>query len=225
MPYHAFTTIFGHGWKTYDPFNRPLAILNRPAAIPKKVNCLTYAYAESNEVWSFIITLRAIHIFVKVTFKEIRYITDAKDLQSWCDFGTLQPGNPSLLGSCKCLNSINGEIKFISGVWVMFLFQPCHPKPCKRVQIFGWLSTAHWNGSKFRVGEYTNDVELDQEEEELRDLSRQVFFDCLEDEYTEILKNVHSKCMPRMLEREARIAERKKRSLQRAQKRARLCVK
>ena len=101
----------------------------------------------------------------------------------------------------------------------MFKYQPSHPQPCKQIQIFGWMSVAHWNGSVFRVGEEGEDGlfadaeaddELNDGVNELIEAAAQEKIDAaIEVEFRQMVQDVESTCMPRMAEREELIKQKK----------------
>ena len=96
----------------------------------------------------------------------------------------------------------------------MFQFSPTQPQPCRRLRLIGWMSVAHWNGSEFRLGE-TGDGALDaefedDEEEELRNIAQASVVNATAHEFGDMVQRVENICMPRMLEREAAIKEKKR---------------
>ena len=112
-----------------------------------------------------------------------------------------------------------GEVKFISGVWVMFRYTPNHPQPCQRLKLFGWISVSVWNGSTFRLGETgdaVNDVDLTEDELELRALARASAITTIAEEFSEMISEVQAICMPLMALREAEIVKRKNQKLVKA---------
>ena len=172
MPYKAFETVFDQGWVKYDPFAEdcgPLYKLHRPDGKPIKRLSLSYKYAEENQV-SFLHYPRIKSSLFQVSFKEIRYLHGMSALQSWLDFGSLVPANPAQYGCAKVASWNKSEVKFVTGVWVMFKYLPTHPQPCKRVTITGWMSVAHWNGHLFRIGE-TGDGIPDTDDIDERELA------------------------------------------------------
>ena len=82
------------------------------------------------------------------------------------------------------MHSELGEVKFVTGIWMCFSFDPIQVQPQNRYRLFGWMSTAHWNGSVFRSGEIMNierdiheeetDAELDDHERSVMELDRQI---------------------------------------------------
>ena len=169
--------------------------------------------------------------FVQVGYKEIRYLCGAQALQAWCDFGSLLPSNPALSGCSRCMHSVLGEVKFVTGIWVCFLFDPAQVQPQNRYRIIGWMSTSHWNGTVFRSGEAMDDdssspdsdiaiFTIDQQIQDLREqINNQICFD-LEAEFSASVRLVEEICKLRMLEREKAIEQRKIDSLQRSNMRA-----
>ena len=151
-----------------------------------------------------------------MTFKEIRFLAGRKQLDAWLDFGSLVPSNPAQFGCAKCLSSSKSEVKFVTGVWVMFKYIPTHPQPCRRVQITGWMSVAHWNGTVYRLGETGDGVtdDLTEDDQELASLARSLALLEIDIEFTPLVLHVLSHCQPRMCEREERIREEKKKRLQ-----------
>ena len=89
-----------------------------------------------------------------------------------------------------------------------------------RVRIFGWVSAVHWNGHKFRVGETGDgagdDVELTEEEMELREAAAGVASLEMANEFGDMIARVESVCKPRMAARNAELLERKNEKLRKA---------
>ena len=72
---------------------------------------------------------------------------------------------------------------------------------------------SHWNGSEFRLGETGDgvpDAEFEDDEEELRDIAQQSAVNATAHEFSDMVQRVEKICMPRMLEREAAIKEKKR---------------
>ena len=125
------------------------------------------------------------------------------------------PANPAQYGCAKvaCWNKC--EVKFVTGVWVMFKYLPLHPQPCKRVSITGWMSVAHWNGNLFRIGETGDGVpDIDDDERELADIAHSLTLQELAEDYTSMIQLALQLCQPRMKEREDRIRSEKIEKLQ-----------
>ena len=136
------------------------------------------------------------------------------------------------------MHSRLGEVKIVTGIWMCFAFDPAQVQPQNRIRLFGWMSTAHWNGTVFRSGEKTDEPDLgfdtaDREDSEpalvdslqmeieaLKDQVNTASYASLEDEFLETVIRVENICKPRMLEREADITEKKLASLARALERA-----
>ena len=126
----------------------------------------------------------------------------------------------------------------MTGIWVCFLFDPNQPQPQNRYRLYGWMSTAHWNGTTFRSGESTDqdihDAETDCDEDdllqislEIDDLRNQFNEDIranLEVEFLETVLRVEEICKPQMIERELAIVERKIVALKRRAERSRIAV-
>ena len=119
----------------------------------------------------------------------------------------------ALHGCSKCLTTDGvGEVKFVSGVWVMFRFTPNHTQPCQRLKLVGWISVAHWNGSTFRLGESgdgVKDIDLSDDEMELRALVRVQALTSITDEFSEMVSEVQAICMPLMAQRESELVKTK----------------
>ena len=123
----------------------------------------------------------------------------------------------------------------MTGIWVCFLFDPTQLQPQNRHRLFGWMSTAHWNGTVFRSGESTEqNIEADADSDEGAELMSQLSLEIedlknqfndeiranLETEFLETVVRVEEICKPRMIERELAIFERKILSLKRRSERA-----
>ena len=103
LQFPAFRAIFGPGWKRYRPWRPPVdeaVVLRRPEAQPKRTKSLSYQHALENQV-QFHNLLNGIQYFtfIQLPYQEVRYLTGAHNLQSWCDFGSLLPANPALSGT------------------------------------------------------------------------------------------------------------------------------
>ena len=147
---------------------------------------------------------------LQLPFKEVRYLAGAENLQKWCDFGSLLPANPALSGASKCLSAEEGEVKFVSAIWVCFSFAPTNVKPRKRLELYGWMSTAHWNGSKFRSGERSvalqtltaNEDACDPQVDERENLE-------MSEEFGAMVTGVEDICRIRMLAKNQEILDKK----------------
>ena len=82
------------------------------------------------------------------------------------------------------------------------------------------MSVATWNGTVFRVGETGDGAScsnnLQPDEIELCRLSREVQLADLKLEFSDMVKKVQEVCQPRMIEREQRLIEAKKRKFQKS---------
>ena len=159
------------------------------------------------------------HFANQLPFKEIRFLVGAHNLQQWCDFGSLQPANPCLSGSSKCMDSDLGEVKTVIGIWVCFAFDPTQLQPQNRLKLYGWISAAHWNGEGWRVGEECVSKRgrtgpgVSVDELILRDLAEEHKQKMLTEDFTAAAKEVEVICKPRMKEKEALIQAKKIKAL------------
>ena len=112
-----------------------------------------------------------------------------------------------------------GEVKFVSGVWIMFRFTPNHAQPCQRLKLVGWISVAVWNGSTFRLGEFgdgVDDSSLTDDEMELRALARADALMSIAIEFSEMVLEVQQICMPLKAARASEMANLKNQKLVKA---------
>ena len=108
----------------------------------------------------------------------------------------------------------------MSGVWVMFSFAPKHPQPCYRYRLQGWMSTAHWNGTVFRIGEtgdYVPASGSQDEDEKLAALVREIAQQALLS-FSPLVEDIQRICVPRMQARKEEILQGKIDRLHRARK-------
>ena len=116
-----------------------------------------------------------------------------------------------------------------------FVFDPVQVQPQNRYRLFGWMSTAHWNGHCFRSGEWLDediheavtdddDNNRNEEIEELKNQINQETCASLEAEFLESVQQVEEICKPRMLERELAINAKKIHTLKRILERAKAGV-
>ena len=92
----------------------------------------------------------AIARFLK--FTEMRYLSDAVELERWCSFENLYKNNPRLFGCAQCYHADICEVKFLSGIWVRFQENPRRVAHSRFTQTI-WISTLHWNGFEFNLGD------------------------------------------------------------------------
>ena len=221
LEYPAFKFIFGPGWKRYKPWSPPpetTSILRRPEATFRKNKSLSFEYSVLNKVQFYCASSQLIYPANQLPFKEIRYLVGAHNLQQWCDFGSLQPANPCLSGSSKCMDADLGEVKTVIGIWVCFSFDPKQLQPQNRFKLFGWISAAHWNGDVWRVGEECTPRRatgpgVSAEELLLQELAEEHKQDMLAEDFTAAAKEVEAICKPRMKEKKALINAKKIKAL------------
>ena len=141
--------------------------------------------------------------FCQLPYIEVRYLAGAQALRNWCDFGSLQPADPSFSGCSRCLSFEDDcEIKFISAIWIAFAYDSNHVQPQKCTKVYGWLSTTHWNGNVFRTGEYTATLEqLSSDEREQREEAMEEEEQAkLAEQFGEMMEEVKGICKPRMIQ-------------------------
>ena len=102
----------------------------------------------------------------------------------------------------------------MNAVWVCFKFNPTHTQPQKRLTLTGWMSTAHWNGKRFRSGEWgTLTEQLSVDEQNARDKAEADEQTDLGSQFGEMVLGVEEICKPRMIQREEAIKSRKLKAL------------
>ena len=131
-------------------------------------------------------------------FCETRYLSDATSLARWCSFELLYANNPRLYGCSQCyMNEEQGEIKFVSGLWVTF-FDDQTKAPHARFKLTGYISTLHWNGSGFNSGDEESSAigatKSRAVRQRLSDDEQRTFQDC----FTQLVFDAREVCIPKM---------------------------
>ena len=166
--YELFLAVF-KGWQVYDPENPP------PDAVHPHL-----PHSRSKK------------------FFETRYLADARTLASWCSFELLYANNPRLHGCSQCyINEEQGEIKFVSGLWVTFFDDPTKAHHA-RFKLTGSISTLHWNGSCFNSGDEETSVIGASKSKAMRQTlsdDEQRFY---EERFSQLVVDACSVCIPKM---------------------------
>ena len=150
----------------------------------------------------------------------MRYLAGSHALRNWCDFGSLQPANPTLSGCSKCLthDADTTEVKFISAIWICFSFDPTQVQPQHKTKLHGWISTTHWNGNVFRTGEYNETLEQltgDQRQQREEELECEEQAE-LAEEFGDMVCEVESICKPRMIQHRLDVIDKQLKILQKS---------